>query len=244
MDESAHDRRSCRMSQSVSRREVLATGAALVGGAVSTGLLASRAVSAAEGQPAKGTLTIATLGNLLAAINIKATKTESRYDFAFEAKHGEEWNLSMSVVLSTDEKTIWLMAWLDELPQSSADVPRTALLRLLSDNDKMGNGQFFAYVSSNRRFVLQRVIENANITSASFRTSLLELGATVVNTFPHWAVTNWKQGGNVAPGSKQDPANDDLVKDQPAGKRTGGPASARTATKDSGETGPRGTRKQ
>jgi hypothetical protein len=229
------------MSRSVSRREALATGALLVGGA-----LTAKTVSAADAdrQPVKGALNIATLGNLLSAINIKATKTESRYDFAFEAKHGEEWNLSMSVVLSTDEKTIWLMAWLDELPPSAADVPRTALLRLLSDNDKMGNGQFFAYVSSNKRFVLQRVIENRDISSASFRSSLLELGATVVNTYPHWAVTNWKQGGNAAPGAKPDSANDDVVKEQPSGKRTGGPASTRTATREGGETGPRGTRKQ
>ena len=91
---------------------------------------------------------------MLSALGLKATKTDSRYDFTFTAKHGEEWSLSMSVVLSTDEKSVWIMAWLDELPQSAADVPRTALLRLLADNDKIGHGMFFSYVAGNRRFVL------------------------------------------------------------------------------------------
>ena len=38
----------------------------------------------------------------------------------------------MSAVLSQNGQSIWLMAWLDELPRSSAEVPRAALLRLLA----------------------------------------------------------------------------------------------------------------
>ncbi len=114
----------------------------------------------------------------------------------------------MSVVLSTDEKSVWIMAWLNELPKSAVDVPRTALLRLLADNDKIGHGMFFAYVQSNHRFVLQRVLRNDNITSASFHADLLELGATVVNTYPHWSVSNWKQLGNSANASAKDGEDD------------------------------------
>jgi hypothetical protein len=83
------------------------------------------------------------------------------------------------------------MAWLDELPKSAADVPRTALLRLLSDNDKLGSGKFFAYIPANRRFVLQRVIVNENITAASFRAALDDLGTSVAETHAHWYVPNW-----------------------------------------------------
>lgn len=177
------------MSQACSRRRFVAAGAAALGASA-----VPAALSAQEARP-RGALTFESLGTMLKAMGLKPTQRDKAHDFSFsdKDKSGEEWNLSMSVVLSTDEKTIWIMAWLDELPQSASDVPRTALLRLLSDNDMMGNGLFFAYVKANRRFVLQRVIRNEGVSSASLRTDLGELGAMVVNTYAHWAVANWKQ---------------------------------------------------
>jgi hypothetical protein len=180
----------------------------VLGGWIARGIHPVTAAEAPSSKAAPGAVTVESLGTLLSAIGLKPTRTESRYDFAFAQKHGEDWELSMSVVLSNDQKTIWLMAWLDELPQSAADVPRTALLRLLADNDKMGAGQFFAYVASNRRFVLQRVILNEHISTSGFREILTDLGKTVVNTYPHWAVANWKQIGtsNAAAGEEEDDA--------------------------------------
>ena len=169
----------------------------------------------------EGGLNIETLGTSLKALGLKPTQTDSRFDFQFAQKAAEEWELSMSVVLSNDGKTLWLMAWLDELPQNAADVPRTALLRLLADNDKIGNGQFFAYVSTNRRFVLQRVIANSNITNANLRTDLVELGKTVINTHPHWAVENWKTQGNVAPAT-------DVPDNKGTDKSTGGTSASKS----------------
>lgn len=176
---------------------------ATVGGVAIRGTQGVTAADASATQAARGAVTVESLGNLLASLGLKTEKTDSRYDFAYTAKHGEDWELSMSVVLSNDKKSIWMMAWLDELPTSAQEVPRLALLRLLSDNDKMGAGQFFAYVASNRRFVLQRVIANENLSTASFRQSLTDLGKTVVNTYPHWCVANWKdllnsQGGEAS----------------------------------------------
>ena len=140
-----------------------------------------------------GSITEEQLGNLLKAMGLEAKKIESRYDFEFKAvQNKEEWNLSMTAVLSQDGSSIWLMAWLDQLPKSSADVPRTALLRLLSDNDRLGNGKFFAYVATNRRFVLQRVISNEAVTTKAFRSWLDDLGAGVVDTYDHWSVAAWK----------------------------------------------------
>lgn len=140
-----------------------------------------------------GSITEEQLGNLLKAMGLEAKKIESRYDFEFKAiQNKEEWNLSMTAVLSQDGSSIWLMAWLDQLPKSSADVPRTALLRLLSDNDRLGNGKFFAYVATNRRFVLQRVIPNEAVTTKAFRSWLDDLGAGVVDTYDHWSVAAWK----------------------------------------------------
>lgn len=152
----------------------------------------------------KGKLTDQSLGTLLKAMGLEAKPAEQRYDFAFKATiEDAEWELSMSAVLSQDGTSIWIMAWLDELPKSAADVPRTALLRLLSDNDKLGKGKFFAYIAANRRFVLQRVMPNENITAASFRAALDDLGQSVVSTHAHWSVANWASSTGEDPGAAQ-----------------------------------------
>lgn len=136
------------------------------------------------------------LGQLIAALGLQPEKKEQRYDFAFRATlDEEEWELSMSAVLSRDAQSVWIMAWLDELPKSSAQVPRTALLRLLAQNDQLGEGKFFAYIPGNRRFVLQRTIPNKNLTSAQLRVMLQDLGSSVVETYPVWAVANWNPTG-------------------------------------------------
>lgn len=171
------------------RRSVLGAAVAVV---AAPALLAAQDKPAAAPTAAKGKLTDASLGTLLKAMGLEAKLSEKRYDFEFKSTVADaDWVLSMSAVLSQDASSIWIMAWLDELPKSAADVPRTALLRLLSENDKMGSGKFFAYIASNRRFVLQRVIPNENMTTASFRAALDDLGATVVHTHSFWSVQNW-----------------------------------------------------
>jgi hypothetical protein len=177
---------------------VVLTSVAMMAG----GSLARAADEEARGQQsnyqaqtaAPGRLSEAELGNLLRAMGVEVKLEEKRYDFSFGANYNKEgWNLSMSAVLSENGHAIWVMAWLDQCPKSAADVPRTALLRLLAKNDSMGNGKFFAYIPSNNRFVLQRVVPNENMTTAKFREILQDLGASVVETYPHWSVANWKQ---------------------------------------------------
>lgn len=139
-----------------------------------------------------GGLTEEALGNVITELGLKPKKELSRYDFEFKALvNKEEWVLSMSSVLSADGTSIWVMAWLDELPKSSSEVPRNALLRLLARNDKLGNGKFFAYIAANRRFVMQRSVPNQSITTAAFRDVLKDLGQSVVETYPEWSVSNW-----------------------------------------------------
>lgn len=182
------------------RRAVVGAALSAVAAPVVTGIAAAQDKAApavapgavASAAPAKGKLTEQSLGTLLKAMGIEAKATEQRYDFNFKATiEDAEWELSMSAVLSQDGSSIWIMAWLDELPKSAADVPRTALLRLLSDNDKLGKGKFFAYIAANRRFVLQRVIPNENMSAAAFRAALDDLGQSVVSTHAHWSVANW-----------------------------------------------------
>lgn len=167
---------------------VLATGVAV---------LSAPLLSAAGTSPSRfGRLNTDQLGSLIESLGLQPTRDQQRYDFHFKAvAEGEEWELTMSAVLSENGGSIWLMAWLDELPRSAADVPRAALLRLLANNDRLGKGRFFAYVTSNRRFVLEQVIENDSVTPAAFRRSLQELSASVVQTYPYWSVANWNPQG-------------------------------------------------
>ncbi len=139
-----------------------------------------------------GQLSEETLGSALESIGLKPTKTEKRYDFAFKTSiRGEEWRFSMSAVLSRNEESVWVMAWLDQIPRSSTDVPRTALLRLLAANDRLGNGKFFAYIPTNKRFVLQRVVANEKMTSRKLRAILQDLAISVADEYPVWATANW-----------------------------------------------------
>ena len=152
-----------------------------------------------------GQLSDETLGNLLKAMGLKPAQSEKRYDFQFRSVNdGEEWDLSMTAVLSSDSQSIWVMAWLCDLPKAAADVPRTALLRLLAANDRLGKGKFFAYVASNRRFVLQRVVDNEGISTRSFAEVLKDLGGSVIETYPYWSTANWNSGAtsNVAEGGE------------------------------------------
>jgi len=175
-----------------SRRAVVGAALAAVAAPVAMGVATAQERSAAVATSTKGKLTDQSLGTLLKAMGLDAKPSEQRYDFGFKATiEDAEWELSMSAVLSQDGTSIWIMAWLDELPKSAADVPRTALLRLLSDNDKLGKGKFFAYIAANRRFVLQRVIPNENISAVAFRAALDDLGQSVVSTHAHWSVANW-----------------------------------------------------
>ena len=176
------------MAMQWNRRSVI--GAAVMAAVPVTAVMAATDDKA---NPAvKGKLTDQSLGTLLQAMGLETKVQEKRYDFAFKATiDDQEWELSMSSVLSQDGSSVWVMAWLDELPKSAADVPRTALLRLLSDNDKLGKGKFFTYIAANRRFVLQRVIPNENMTAERFRAVLDDLGESVVATHPHWRVANW-----------------------------------------------------
>ena len=163
---------------------------ALVAGAWFGGMNVAKAQDAAP-----NALSEEALGKTIEALGLKPQKVETRYDFRFKTKfEGEEWDLTMSAVLSNNGETLWVMAWLDELPTSSEDVPKVALLRLLARNDEIGNGKFFAYIPANRRFVLQKVLPNQNITPRVLGTTLKDLGASVRAEYPMWAVSSWKNG--------------------------------------------------
>ena len=142
--------------------------------------------------PQPGQISENELGEILATIGLKPTKTEQRYDFAFKTSYrGEEWKFSMSTVLSRNGQSVWVMAWLDQIPQTAGEVPRTALLRLLAANDRMGEGKFFAYIPNNKRFVLQRVVANRDMNNKKIMELLQDLAASVADEYPTWSVANW-----------------------------------------------------
>jgi hypothetical protein len=156
-------------------------------------LLAADQEGAAATEPASaGHLSQEELGTLIRAMGIQVKLDERRFDFSFPATYNKEpWTLSMSAVLSENGNSIWVMAWLDQCPKTAAEVPRTALLRLLAKNDTLGNGKFFAYIPANTRFVLERVVPNENLSTARFREVLQDLGAAVVENYPYWSVASW-----------------------------------------------------
>ena len=156
------------------------------------------------------------LGTVLTSIGLKPIKTDKRYDFAFKTTiRGEEWKFSMSAVLSRNSESVWLMAWLDQIPSQSSNVPRTALLKLLAANDRLGNGKFFAYIPTNKRFVLQRVIKNDGMTTRKVMDNLQDLAVSVADEYPIWSVAKWSPttvdqpavaaGGQPAVGSRTVP---------------------------------------
>ena len=139
-----------------------------------------------------GALTEESLGQVLISIGLKPVRTEKRYDFAFKTMvRGEEWKFSMSTVLSRNGESVWVMAWLDQIPEMANDVPRTALLRLLAANDRLGNGKFFAYIPGNKRFVLQRIVRNEQMSNKRLMESLQDLAVSVADEYPTWSVANW-----------------------------------------------------
>lgn len=143
-------------------------------------------------QSAGNSLTEDSLGSALQSMGLKTKKDRQRYDFSFKADfQGEEWEFTMSAVLSQNGESLWVMAWLDELPKASSEVPKTALLRLLANNDRLGKGKFFAYIHENRRFVMQRVLDNKDLSPAKLRDILQDLGGSVAETYDYWAVENW-----------------------------------------------------
>ncbi len=140
----------------------------------------------------EGGLTEKSLGEMLNAIGLKPIKTDKRQDFAFKTSiRGEEWKFSMSAVLSRNSESVWIMAWLDQIPNQASKVPRTALLRLLAANDRLGNGKFFAYIPTNKRFVLQRVMKNEQMGTKVLMESLQDLAISVAEEYPTWSVAGW-----------------------------------------------------
>ncbi len=139
-----------------------------------------------------GALTEKSLGEALTEIGLKPLKTDKRHDFAFKTSiRGEEWKFSMSAVLSRNSESVWIMAWLDEIPSQAEKVPRTSLLRLLAANDRLGNGKFFAYIPTNKRFVLQRVMKNEQLDNRKLMESLQDLAVSVAEEYPNWSVAGW-----------------------------------------------------
>ena len=184
---------------------------------------ATEAAEAADAPLPPDGLTEESLGEMLAALGLKPVREQSRFDFQFKTTlDGEQWDFTMSAVLSRNGQSLWVMAWLDELPKSAAAVPRAALLKMLAANDRMGTGKFFAFIPSNRRFVLQRVVPNTAMSNKKVRGLLIDLGRSVRAEYAVWSTEGWAR---KAPEQQ-------IARDQPE----------RTAAGEGGRTSKRPTR--
>jgi hypothetical protein len=229
------------MSSNISRRHLLSTGLVAVGGTIASAAFAAesdkvaprgeKAGSKSDKAPAKGQVSLEALGKLLEAMGLKPSQYESSFNFTFPFKADIEWNMTMTATMSTDEEGIWITAFLSELPQSAADVPRTALLRLLAQNDELGNGIFFAYIPKVKKFVLERMIENEGITSASFKESIRELATRVSETQALWNTAEWKQSTTQSASATKEAAATDEKPGVLSGNKEAKPL--KSATKES-----------
>ena len=141
-----------------------------------------------------GSVDPASLGRMLGTLGLKPTAAGTRFDFEFQTREGDqEWGFAMSAVISQDSGTIWLMAWLEEMPKQASKVPAAALLRMLAENDRLGNGKFFAYDRQNRRFLMQRVIPNKGITPAVLRKVIDDMAKGVIGSHATWSVARWAE---------------------------------------------------
>jgi len=141
-----------------------------------------------------GSVDPASLGRMLGTLGLKPTAAGTRFDFEFQTTEGDqEWGFAMSAVISQDSETIWLMAWLEEMPKQASKVPAAALLRMLAENDRLGNGKFFAYDRQNRRFLMQRVIPNERITPAVLRRVIDDMAKGVIGSHVTWSVARWAE---------------------------------------------------
>ena len=215
------------MSIVISRRHMLSTGLAAAGATIAaTALAADKSAGKGadkvksktdtagkapvkEGQAAAtdDQISFDALGKMLEAMGLKPNKFETSYNFTFPFKAETEWNMAMTATMSQHQLGIWITAWLAELPQSSADVPRTALLRLLAQNDELGGGIFFAYMPKVRKIVLECMVANDEVTSATFLEDVRDLATRVAETQQYWDVAEWKK--SPASGSGKDSAADE-----------------------------------
>ena len=144
--------------------------------------------------PAAGAVNSDSLGQMLVLMEFKPRAAESRFDFEYQLRQGDQdWGFAMSVVLSQDAGTIWVMAWLEEMPKKAAKVPAAALLRMLAENDRLGNGKFFAYDRQNRRFLMQRVLPNKGITPGFLREVFRDMASGVISSHQAWSVARWAE---------------------------------------------------
>ena len=175
------------------------------------GALAVDWSDAADRSTSTGAIDSEGLGRMLRSLGVKPRAAGSRYDFEFHSKQGgQEWDFAMSAVISQNGGTIWVMAWLEEMPAKASKVPAAALLRMLSENDRLGNGKFFAYDRRNRRFLMQRVVQNQRITSTSLRGIFEDVAKGVMGSHSIWSVARW---------NKKPPARQSAVPPAPPAER-------------------------
>ena len=80
-----------------------------------------------------------------------------------------------------------------QILNKAAKVPAAALLRMLAENDRLGNGKFFAYDRLNRRFLMQRVILNRGITPETLRGVFEDMAKGVIGSHSTWSVARWAE---------------------------------------------------
>ncbi len=153
--------------------------------------LAATAVQAAtpDGPTPEWKIRFAWVGQTLRTAGFQPQQADLRYDFQFtQVYKSRSWQFTMSAVLSQDGETLWLVAWLNELPED-AQPSAEALLQVLTLNDRLGGNTFFAYLPTYRRLVLERPVglQGRRLDGKALREVILDLSRTVADTYSTWS---------------------------------------------------------
>lgn len=148
------------------------------------------AVTGAAGQ----VLTPESLGTLLREdMGLDASPFENRHDFLYKADlQNQELELFFSVALSTDQKQLRVRAWLDPLPEGM--ISEEPLLKLLNRNAELTAGLHYAYSREGRRFLIEAVLKNDQMTAEKLKTALNEVSMEVATSWGLWATSEWTTG--------------------------------------------------
>lgn len=141
---------------------------------------------AASPVAASMSLTAGSLGTMLASMGYQYTPLRDGYYQVDLRRGGRTFQVQMWV--SSDSRVIASASLTGEL--SPEQIPASIMLRLLEQNDYLGNARFF-YAPDARRLYLVTDIDNTNVTPARLRTVLESWADAAASSASVWDTSKW-----------------------------------------------------
>ncbi|HCS50296.1 MAG TPA: hypothetical protein DIW81_01680 [Planctomycetaceae bacterium] len=147
----------------------------------------------AESTAANTQLTMNDLGRLIQELQLTPKLVGSQYDVVYQAEmNDQEIEVFFSLKLTNDHSKVRIRAWLDPLPES--EISEKHLLELLAAGSELESCFHFGYNKDVKRFLLEAIVPNQNLTSKDLDTTMLQVSEEVSNTWLLWATSEWVAG--------------------------------------------------